>query len=180
MKPGDSFERTLDVHMALVQKLVNTTLGYSNTRVERLSFVDYGARRFFGGFPFDTQIAIQNTATIDRIGFGKLHGYFFDCIVRFHNNNPGNLRMFYTIPGEAPTTAHVPTKEAIVVPNAKETQDNPSCTGTNGIATTMDVMGRELPCYKMGRVTYVELDGERMSLTAAKKALAGAAKKPSV
>lgn len=145
--PSWDFVMMVDAHMALTQKLVNMTFNYRNVRVEKLSFVDYDNKCFFSNFPFGKQLCIHNTSTVDKFGYGRYVGNFFDVIVRLEDGNPMNLRIFYGIEGESTEVSVEKEKEG----------------------ETMFILGKDRKCFKKGRATYIEYESKFISLTDAKK-----------
>lgn len=142
--PEWNFITALDANMALVQKLVNMTFRFHNAKVLKLSYVDYAAQKFHDGFPLGKELHIYNTSTIDKFGFGKFSGSFFDVLLRMEDGNPMNWRVFYGIEGESdePPAPDVPK---------------------------VFVLGENRPYVKKGRGTYIEYEGKQISLTEAKK-----------
>ena len=160
------FPTLLDSYMALVQKLINMTFNFKNARVERLSFVDYVNRRFFPNFPLEKRLCIHNTSTMDKFGYGRYSGFFFDVILRLENGNPINFRIFYGVDEEVtPAQAQVPE------PSLAESQ-NPAPSGSvpdPSPCDTIHILGADRKYVKKGRATYIEYEGKLISLTEAKK-----------
>lgn len=138
------FVTLLDANMALIQKLLNMTLCYKNVKVVKLSYVDYDNKCFYPNFPMETRLCIHNTSTIDRFGYGKYNGNFFDVILRLEDGNPINYRIFY---GIDETTS------------SPEPQPEP----------TLFVLGEERKVVKKGKYTYVLYEDKLISLTEARK-----------
>lgn len=140
---SQDFKTNLENHMFLIQKLVSITFGYKmSMTVERVSFVDYEKKTFYTSFPFNTQLQIHNTSTMQTFGFGRYNGAFFDVILRMNDGNPMNLKIFYGIGDETP----------------QKQQDN-----------MIFILGENRKCYKKGRVTLIDYNGDMISLTEAKK-----------
>jgi hypothetical protein len=137
---SQDFKTNLENHMFLIQKLVSITFGYKmSMTVERVSFVDYDKKAFYHSFPFNTQLHIHNTSTMQTFGFGRYNGAFFDVILRMNDGNPLNLKIFYGI-------------------DEKQQQDN-----------MIFILGQNRKCYKKGRLTLIDYNGDMISLTEAKK-----------
>lgn len=137
----------LSSHTALIQKLLNTTLNYKNIVIEKLSFIDYSNQTFYANFPFNKQLSIHNTSTLDKFGYGRYIGNFFDIIVRLESGNPMNLRIFYSIEKNNEDENTVQEKKQEVI----------------------NILGKERRYFKKGRVTYIEYEGQFISLTEAKR-----------
>lgn len=146
----EDFLETLKEHMTITHKILHNTMGYDNLTIERLSFVDYKNSTFYSNFPFNKQICINNTSTVDKFGFGRFQGHFFDVIVRGKDNNPKNIRIFYGIIEEASQAIESKHKE---LPNKD----------------TIFILGEERPIITIGRYKYVEVDNNIISVTAARK-----------
>lgn len=150
------FLTLLDANMALIQKLVNMTLCYKNVKVVRLSYVDYDNKRFFPNFPLEKRLCIHNTSTIDKFGYGKYAGNFFDVILRLEDGNPINYRLFYGI------------EEDINSTHAEEVKSNQPDVGVSD-GETMFILGENRKIMKKGRFTYVSYGDKYISLTEARK-----------
>lgn len=165
----NKFIDIVNSHVSVIQRIFLGALGFKHPKIERISFIDYKNKKFFPNFPFNKRLNIHNTSTLDKFGFGKYSGAFFDVIVRLEDNNPRNFRIFYEIDGvpSATPTPHPPPPPSPPQPPptpAKETahnesQDDPS----------VFVLGYKRKFVKKGRATYIEYDGKQLSLTEAKK-----------
>jgi len=172
------FPTLLDSYMALVQKLINMTFNFKNARVERLSFVDYVNRRFFPNFPLEKRLCVHNTSTMDKFGYGRYAGHFFDVILRLENGNPMNFRIFYgideetTAPAQEPVPGPSPEPSQVEVPEPSK-EPSPSDTlppsGDTLHSNTINILGADRKFIKKGRATYIEYEGKLISLTEAKK-----------
>jgi hypothetical protein len=172
--------------MALVQKLINMTFNFKNARVERLSFVDYVNQRFFPNFPLEKRLCVHNTSTMDKFGYGRYSGCFFDVILRLENGNPMNFRIFYGIDEEVtPASAQVPapcdtlppsgdtlrsdTSPSDTLPSAGDTLHSDTSPSDTSPSDTINILGADRKFVKKGRATYIEYEGKLISLTEAKK-----------
>lgn len=152
LDPSLDFVTNLQKEMFLVQKFVSITLGYGlSLRVERLSFVDYTNKTFHTGFPFDKQLQINNTSTMETFGFGRYNGAFFDVILRKDDGNPLNLKIFYSVAG---------------VGDNEETKQIAEDTSNESM---IYILGERRKCFKKGRGTLIEYNGKLITLTEAKK-----------
>lgn len=161
-QPEWNFATLLDANMALVQKLFNMTLNLNNVKVERLSFIDYTNQCFYPNFPSQKRLSIHNTSTLEKFGFGRYAGHFFDVIARTSDGNPANYRIFYEIDETqsvpTPTPAPTPVQHVKMIPSPPiHAQD------------TIYILGQDRQIIKKGRASYIEYEGKMISLTEAKK-----------
>jgi hypothetical protein len=170
------FPTLLDSYMALVQKLINMTFNFKNARVERLSFVDYVNQRFFPNFPLEKRLCVHNTSTMDKFGYGRYSGFFFDVILRLENGNPMNFRIFYGIDEEAQESVPGPSQEPSLCDPSQSGQvpeplagDPSPCDPLPPSGDTIYILGADRKYVKKGRATYIEYEGKLISLTEAKK-----------
>lgn len=170
------FIDVLNSHVSVIQRIFFGALGFKYVKIERISFIDYKSKTFHPNFPFNKRLNIHNTSTLDKFGFGKYSGAFFDVIVRLEDNNPRNYRIFYEIDG----VSHIITQPqpqptqlspqpqlqpSIQLPTIPTTTQQPSPTQPHQI----HILGYDRICIKKGRATYIEYDGKHISLTEAKK-----------
>jgi hypothetical protein len=153
------FEELCQEYTATMRGVLRNTFGFGDVNVVKLSFMNYCEKCVHDSFPFNKQLVIHNISLLDKFGFGRYVGAFFDVIISIPSGNLTNHRIFYGIDGEmtpAPTAAPTAAPAPVPSPATEQTQ-------------TVNILGQERPFVKRGRTTYVNIDGKEYTLTEARK-----------
>lgn len=156
------FEELCQEYTATMRGVLRNTFGFGDVNIVKLSFMNYGEKCVHEGFPFNKYLVIHNTSLLDKFGFGRYAGAFFDVIITIPSGNLVNHRIFYGIDGAtAPAT---PTP----LPDPVRVSSSPAAAPIE-LAQTVNILGQDRPCVKRGRTTYVNIDGKEYTLTEARK-----------
>ena len=147
------FEELCQEYTATMRGLLRNTFGFGDVNIVKLSFMNYGEKCVHEGFPFNKYLVIHNTSLLDKFGFGRYAGAFFDVIITIPSGNLVNHRIFYGIDGATPA----PLPDPLPVSSSTE------------LAQTVNILGQDRPFVKRGRTTYVNIDGKEYTLTEARK-----------
>ena len=166
------FEELCQEYTATMRGVLRNTFGFGDVNIVKLSFINYGEKCVHESFPFNQYLVIHNTSLLDKFGFGRYAGAFFDVIITIPSGNLVNHRIFYGIDG-APPPPPVPTAAPTAplpdpAPEPVPVSSSPAAAPTEQ-AQTINILGQERPFVKRGRTTYVNIDGKEYTLTEARK-----------
>ena len=161
------FEELCQEYTATMRGVLRNTFGFGDVNIVKLSFMNYGEKCVHESFPFNKYLVIHNISLLDKFGFGRYAGAFFDVIITIPSGNLVNHRIFYGVDGatlpapSAPTPTPLP--EPVPVPPVSVPSPAPSA------EQTVNILGQDRPFVKRGRTTYVNIDGKEYTLTEARK-----------
>ena len=145
-----AFDTLCQEYTATMRGVLRNTFGFGgDVNVVKLSFMNYGKQCVHENFPFSKYLVIHNISLLDKFGFGRYVGAFFDVIITTPSGNLVNHRIFYGVEGETPAP-----QAPVHAPPAEQ---------------TVNILGQDRPFVKRGRTTYVNIDGKEYTLTEARK-----------